>query len=76
MFRKTIVNIYRVLGLSIAESVNAVGAAVRGLGQSTGANEFVVPAEGWTDQFSDASLDDLRARRTVDALYRGATVRL
>lgn len=69
-------NIYRVLGLSIAESVNAVGVAVRGLGQSNGAHAIAAPAEGWSDQFSDASLDDRRARRTVDALYRAATVRL
>jgi hypothetical protein len=70
------VNLYRVLGASIAESVNAVGTAVRGLGQPTGSNDAGASPSGWADQFSAASLDDHRARRTVDALYRGAMVRL
>lgn len=69
-------NIYRVLGTAIAESVGAVGTAVRHLGDAPPATLSVQPQSGWSDQFSDASLDQCRARRTVDALYRGATVRI
>jgi hypothetical protein len=75
-FRKLIVNLYRVLGESIAESVNAVGAAVRSLSLSSGPSGTATSADGWADQFSAASLDDRRARRTVEALFRAATVRL
>lgn len=69
-------NLYRVLGESIAESVNAVGAAVRDLRQSAATNGSAITTDAWSDQFSAASLNDRRARRTVDALYRAATVRL
>ncbi len=69
-------NIYRVLGSAIAESVGAVGTAVRHLGDTPSAVGHDGVSSGWIDQFSDASLDDRRARRTVDALYRGATVRI
>lgn len=69
-------NIYRVLGSAIAESVDAVGTAVRHLGFSESSAPAVRAVAGWTEQFSDASLDEQRSRRTVDALYRGAMVRL
>lgn len=69
-------NIYRVLGTAIAESVGAVGTAVRQLGDFPSSRITVAPVSDWADQFSDASLDDCRSRRTVDAMYRGAMVRI
>ena len=69
-------NIYRVLGTAIAESVGAVGTAVRQLGDTRSPIASIEQASGWIDQFSDASLDDCRSRRTVDAMYRGAMVRI
>lgn len=69
-------NVYQMLGHSIAESVASVGAAFRGL--PTGAVQAPrhSRAAGWLDQFSGASLDQRAERLTVDALFRGATVRL
>lgn len=56
--------------------MNAVGTAARRWGETSGFHGASASHDGWTDQFSPASLDDRRARRIVDALYRGATVRL
>ena len=57
---------------SLADSVHAVGEALNRL--------FVVPGEShapaWAEQFSAVSHDQRDARCTVQALYRGATVRL
>lgn len=69
-------NIYRVLGTAIAESVGAVGTAFRDLTVGASPARAGDAGAGWADQFSDASLDQCRSRRTVDALYRGATVRI
>lgn len=69
-------DLYRVLGASIAESVNAVGAAFRGLGQFPAPKASARAEEDWAQQFSLASLIDRRGRRTVEALYRASTVRL
>lgn len=69
-------NIYQVLGQAIAESVGAVGTAFQlfqGAAPRAASSE---PLSGWLGQFSEASHDQRAARRTIDALYRGATVRL
>jgi hypothetical protein len=67
------VNVYQVLGGAIADSVKSVGTAFRLFSDSdTAAGQL----DGWLEQFSPSSLDQRRARRTVAALYRGATVRL
>jgi len=70
------VNFYRVLSESIVESVKTAGAAVDRLGRPKRENRAVAGPRGWAEQFSAASLDDHRARGTVDALYRAAMVRL
>lgn len=69
-------NIIHVLGGAIAESVGSVGTAFQLF--STGASRGATPRQqaGWLEQFSEASLDQRAARRTVNALYRGATVRI
>lgn len=69
-------NVYQVLGQSIAESVGSVGTAFRVFASSAPAGQSVQPASGWLDQFSAASLDQRAERLTVDALFRGATVRI
>lgn len=69
-------NVYQVLGHSIAESVATVGAAFRGFPSAAGQAPRRSPAAGWLDQFSGASLDQRAERLTVDALFRGATVRI
>jgi hypothetical protein len=67
------VNLYQILGAAIADSMHsAVGALhVFGAGQTIPDRSRV----GWHEQFSAASLDERRARRTADAMFRGATVR-
>ncbi len=70
-------NVYQMLGQSIAESAAAVGAAFRAFPSSAeAALDEAHQAVGWLDQFSAASLDQRAERRTVDALFRGATVRI
>lgn len=69
-------NIYQVLGTAIAESVGSVGTAFQLFATSEPRQPSARQLAGWVDQFSAASLDQRAARRTVDALYRGATVRL
>ncbi len=69
-------NVYQMLGHSIAESVASVGAAFRGSPTVAVPAPRHSPAAGWLDQFSVASLDQRAERLTVDALFRGATVRL
>jgi len=70
------VNIYQVLGTAIAESVGSVGTAFQIFGGDTPRPTAGSAPAAWLDQFSEVSLDQRTARRTVDALYRGATVRL
>jgi hypothetical protein len=73
---RLLVNIYQVLGTAIAESVGSVGTAFQMFNGSAPRQVAGGARSGWLDQFSDASLNQRAARRTVDALYRGATVRL
>lgn len=68
-------NAYDVIGRAVADSVAALGSAWRGLQSSGGASARADRLGTWLDQFSDASLDQRDARRTVRALFRGATVR-
>jgi hypothetical protein len=67
------VNLYQILGAAIADSMHsAVGALhVFGADQPVSHRSRV----GWHEQFSAASLDERRARRTADAMFRGPTVR-
>jgi hypothetical protein len=67
---------YQLLGTAIAESVHAVGTALRTLAADDGADVSARTHNDWSDQFSAASNDQRAARRRVNALYRGATVRL
>lgn len=68
-------NAYDVLGRAIASTVAAVGSALSGLQASNGQAASADQLGAWLDQFSAASLDQKDARRTVRALFRGATVR-
>lgn len=66
--------VFQMLGHAIADSVQSVGSAFHLF--PTGADVGATRSIDWSGQFSAASLDERRARRTVNALYRGATVRL
>lgn len=68
--------IYQMLGHAIAGSVQSVGSAFRLFPTAADAGAGAARSTDWPGQFSAASLDERRARRTVNALYRGATVRL
>lgn len=70
-------NVYQMLGHSIAQSVDSVGTAFRVFAARGSQGTARHPAAaGWLEQFSPASLDQRAQRLTVDALYRGATVRI
>lgn len=69
-------NVYDVLGRAIADTVSAVGSAFRGLQVNVGPAASADQLGAWLDQFSASSLDQKDARRTVRALYRGATARI
>ncbi|WP_326405158.1 hypothetical protein [Methylibium sp.] len=62
-------DLYRVLGVAVTESLAVVTQAWRRWADDTGGAD-------WAAQFSESSNDDRRGRRRVEALFRGATVRL
>ena len=63
--------------VSLARTVTtAIGAAWHRQPGRDASRDAARSTPGWLEQFSAASLDQRAARRTVDALFRGATVRL
>lgn len=68
--------VYQMLGHAIAGSVQSVGSAFHLFPIGNSSDVSASQPADWSAQFSPASLDQRRVRRTVNALYRGATVRL
>ena len=69
-------NIREMLGGAIADSVSSVGTAFELFSTGSRRRSSARQQAGWFEQFSEASLDQRAERRTVNALFRGATVRL